>query len=32
MNGRAAIYGEVISGRGTCHGLHGRVWGPGVPK
>jgi len=32
MKSRAAIYGEVISGCGTCHGLHGRVWGPGVPK
>jgi cytochrome c553 len=31
-NGRAAIYGDVISGCGSCHGLHGRVWGPGVPK
>ena len=32
MNGRAAIYGEIIAGCGQCHGLHGRVWGPGVPK
>jgi len=31
-NGRAAIYGEVIADCGSCHGLHGRVWGPGVPK
>jgi len=31
-NGRASIYGEVISGCGSCHGLHGRIWGPGVPK
>jgi cytochrome c553 len=31
-NGRAAIYGELIAGCGSCHGLHGRVWGPGVPK
>lgn len=29
---RAAIYGEIISGCGSCHGLHGRVWGPGIPK
>lgn len=29
---RAAVYGEIISGCGSCHGLHGRVWGPGVPK
>jgi cytochrome c553 len=31
-NGRAAIYGEIIGGCGACHGLHGRIWGPGVPK
>jgi cytochrome c553 len=31
-NGRAAIYGDIIAGCGQCHGLHGRVWGPGVPK
>lgn len=31
-NSRATIYGELIAGCGSCHGLHGRVWGPGVPK
>jgi cytochrome c553 len=31
-NGRAALYGDIISGCGGCHGLHGRIWGPGVPK
>ena len=25
-------YGEVIGSCATCHGMHGRVWGPGVPK
>lgn len=29
---KVAIYGEVISGCATCHGLHGKVWGPGLPK
>jgi cytochrome c553 len=29
--GRGAIYGALIGTCGTCHGLHGRVWGPGIP-
>lgn len=29
---RVAIYGEVIGSCAECHGLHGRVWGPGMPK
>jgi len=29
---KVAIYGELISGCATCHALHGKVWGPGVPK
>jgi len=29
---KIAIYGELISGCASCHGLHGKVWGPGVPK
>ena len=29
---RAAVFGEITAGCGECHGLHGRVWGPGVPK
>jgi mono/diheme cytochrome c family protein len=29
---RVAIYGEVIGSCASCHGLHGRVWGPGLPK
>jgi cytochrome c553 len=28
---RIAAYAQVISACGRCHGLHGRVWGPGVP-
>lgn len=29
---KIAIYGEVIGSCATCHGLHGKVWGPGLPK
>ncbi len=29
---KVAIYGELIGGCASCHGLHGKVWGPGVPK
>ena len=29
---KIAIYGELIGGCASCHGLHGKVWGPGVPK
>ena len=29
---KIAIYGEMIGGCATCHGLHGKVWGPGLPK
>ncbi len=29
---KVAIYGEVIGGCASCHGLHGTVWGPGLPK
>ena len=29
---RVAAYGEVIGSCASCHGLHGRVWGPGAPK
>jgi len=28
---RVALYSEVISQCATCHSLHGRVWGPGLP-
>lgn len=29
---RIAIYGELIGGCAGCHGMHGRVLGPGLPK
>ncbi len=29
---KAAIYGELIGGCANCHGLHGGLWGPGLPK
>ncbi len=29
---RVAIYGSIIGACASCHGLHGRVWGPGLPK
>lgn len=29
---RVTIYGSIIGACASCHGLHGRVWGPGLPK
>jgi cytochrome c553 len=29
---RVTIYGSVVGACASCHGLHGRVWGPGMPK
>ena len=29
---KVAFYGEYLSGCATCHSLHGKVWGPGLPK
>jgi cytochrome c553 len=29
---KVAIYGDLIGGCASCHGLHGKVWGPGVPR
>jgi hypothetical protein len=29
---KVAAYGEVIGSCASCHGLHGRVWGPGAPE
>jgi cytochrome c553 len=29
---RVTIYGEIIGSCASCHGLHGRIWGPGLPK
>ena len=28
---RVALYSEVLGECATCHSLHGRVWGPGLP-
>jgi cytochrome c553 len=28
---RVAVYGEVIGSCASCHSLHGRVRGPGLP-
>lgn len=32
VGSRVAIYGEVTAGCASCHGLHGKTWGPGLPK
>ncbi len=29
---RIAVYGELIGGCASCHAMHGRVLGPGLPK
>lgn len=29
---RVGVYGAVIASCAGCHGLHGRIWGPGLPK
>ncbi len=29
---RTAIYGEIVGDCASCHGSHGKVWGPGVGK
>jgi hypothetical protein len=29
---RGAIYAELIGDCASCHALHGKVWGPGLPK
>jgi cytochrome c553 len=29
---KVAIYAEITGACATCHGLHGRIWGPGLPK
>jgi hypothetical protein len=31
-NTRVGLYGELLAGCAECHGLHGKVWGPGLPK
>ena len=29
---KVALYGEYLGGCAGCHSLHGKVWGPGLPK
>jgi len=29
---KVAFYGEYIGGCAGCHALHGKMWGPGLPK
>jgi hypothetical protein len=29
---KVAAYGEVVGSCASCHGIHGRVWGPGAPE
>jgi cytochrome c553 len=29
---RVQVYGELVSTCASCHGMHGKVWGPGVPR
>lgn len=29
---RVNAYAQIISTCAQCHGLHGRIWGPGLPK
>ncbi len=29
---RVTAYAQIISTCARCHGLHGRIWGPGLPK
>lgn len=30
QSARVAVYGEIIGSCASCHGTHGRVWGPGL--
>jgi hypothetical protein len=32
QSSREVIYGTIIGSCASCHGLHGRIWGPGLPK
>ena len=29
---RINVYSQILSTCAQCHGLHGRIWGPGLPK
>jgi cytochrome c556 len=31
LGSRVALYSEVLGECASCHSLHGRVWGPGLP-
>jgi cytochrome c553 len=32
IGSKVAVYGEALAGCASCHGLHGKQWGPGIPK
>jgi len=32
LGSRVAVYSESLASCASCHGLHGQVWGPGLPK
>ena len=32
IGSKVAVYGELLGNCASCHGLHGKVWGPGLPK
>jgi cytochrome c553 len=32
VGSKVAFYGEYLAGCAGCHSLHGKVWGPGLPK
>lgn len=32
VGSKVAVYAETIAACASCHGLHGKVWGPGIPK
>ena len=32
LGSKVAVYSEALASCASCHGLHGKVWGPGLPK
>jgi cytochrome c553 len=32
IGSKVAVYAETLASCASCHGLHGKVWGPGIPK
>ena len=32
IGSKVAVYAETIASCANCHGLHGQLWGPGIPK